>query len=57
VEGLEDCLGTTDIRKLSVDIPTRCQERADLISACLEGQQQAGVGEWVAAGPRSSSTC
>ena len=37
---LEDCVGVSNIRTVS-HIPTRCSEREELLSACLEGQRQA----------------
>ena len=40
VRALEDCVGVSSIRSVS-HIPTRCAEREELLSACLEGQRQA----------------
>jgi len=40
VEGLEDCLGITNIRTHSAQIPaSKCQLQQELLSACIEGQQ------------------
>ncbi|KAF5842730.1 hypothetical protein DUNSADRAFT_5497 [Dunaliella salina] len=42
VEGLEDCLGITNIRTHSSHIPAnKCRLQQELLSACIEGQQAA----------------
>ena len=40
VVALEDCIGTSDIRKFH-QIPARCRDREDQLAACIEGLQQA----------------
>ena len=40
VAALEDCVGVKNLRTVS-HIPARCADREELLSACLEGTQQA----------------
>jgi hypothetical protein len=40
VAALEDCVGVKNLRAVS-HIPARCADREELLSACLEGTQQA----------------
>ncbi|KAG2491939.1 hypothetical protein HYH03_009672 [Edaphochlamys debaryana] len=41
VRDLEDCVGTTNATQIGVHVPTRCEHKAETLSACIEGYRAA----------------
>ncbi|GLC34329.1 hypothetical protein PLESTM_000183100 [Pleodorina starrii] len=38
---LEDCVGTTNATRIGAYVPPRCEPKAQLLAACIEGQRSA----------------